>query len=334
MHDNDLYPIGDAARRSGLSVSTVRFYSDAGIVAPTRLTEAGYRLYDVHAIARLEFVATLRELDAGLEEIRRVLHGESTLHDLLTAHLRIVERQERALRAKTAVLRTLVQQEGTAAQTVLLGKLVSMPDREREQLVDDFWNEVGANLDVPAEFVERLRQLRPRLPQDPTAAQLEAWIELADLVGDREFREAVRAYLRFTYTTEPGKLMAAAPVQEFIYETGVPVMEDIAALQRSGVPVESPRAQEAITRLVQATTALDEEPDSAGKREGMAAYFTEIITLMDEEGAVEDPWFDSTHGRYIGLVAVINGTPPDGEEDERMLLAWLAAALRASVPTD
>ncbi|WP_344098009.1 MerR family transcriptional regulator, partial [Nocardiopsis tropica] len=153
MHDNDLYPIGDAARRAGLSVSAVRFYSDAGVIPPTRLTGAGYRLYDVHAIARLELVRTLRELDAGLEDIRQVLDGERTLHDLLTAHLGIVERQERGLRARRAVLRTLVRQEGTADQAALLHKLVSMTDEERERLVDDFWNEVGAGLDVPPGFV-------------------------------------------------------------------------------------------------------------------------------------------------------------------------------------
>lgn len=331
MHDNDLYPIGDAARRSGLSVSAIRFYSDAGVIAPTRLTEAGYRLYDLHAIARLEFVRTLRELDVGLEEIRRVLGGESTLHDLLTAHLEIVERQERGLRAKGAVLRTLVRQEGTAAQETLLRTLVSMSDEEREQLIDGFWNEVGADLDVPVGFVEQLRQLRPRLPQDPSAAQLQAWVELADLVQDREFRDAVRAYLQFTYTTEPGRHFAAAPVQEFMYETGAPVMEDILDLQRSGTPVESPRAQEAIARLVRASSALGAE-QGPGERERMASYFTAIIALLDEEGAVQDTWFDSTHGRYVSLVAVINGTPPVEEEDERQLLAWMVAALRASVP--
>ncbi|MFH9426122.1 MerR family transcriptional regulator [Streptomyces sp. NPDC017529] len=34
MNDHELYPIGDAARRSGLSVSAVRFYSDVGIIEP------------------------------------------------------------------------------------------------------------------------------------------------------------------------------------------------------------------------------------------------------------------------------------------------------------
>jgi hypothetical protein len=47
----------------------------------------------VHAIAQLEFVRTLRDLGAGLDDIRRVLATETTLHDLAAAHLRLVEEQ-------------------------------------------------------------------------------------------------------------------------------------------------------------------------------------------------------------------------------------------------
>jgi len=59
---NELYPIGDVARRTGLNVSAIRFYADEGIVPPSGLTEGGFRLYDVTAIARLELVRTLRDL--------------------------------------------------------------------------------------------------------------------------------------------------------------------------------------------------------------------------------------------------------------------------------
>ncbi|TLF68341.1 MerR family transcriptional regulator, partial [Nonomuraea sp. KC401] len=139
MDDNELYPIGDVARRTGLSVSAIRYYSDAGVIDPTRVSEAGYRLYDVRAIARLELIRTLRDLDAALDDIRRLLGGETSLHDLLATHLELIERQERDLRARRAVLRTLVKQGGTAAQAALMHKLVSMSDEERERLVDDFW---------------------------------------------------------------------------------------------------------------------------------------------------------------------------------------------------
>lgn len=110
MDNQQPYPIEDAARRSGLSVSALRFYADAGIVEPTHLSEAGHRMYDVDAIARLELVRTLRELDTDLQQIRHLLEGGTTLHDLLTTHLTIVEKQERAFRARGAVLNTLIEQ--------------------------------------------------------------------------------------------------------------------------------------------------------------------------------------------------------------------------------
>jgi DNA-binding transcriptional MerR regulator len=114
VDDNELYPIGDVARRTGLSVSAIRFYADAEVIAPTDVTDAGYRLYDVQAIARLELVRTLRELGAGLEDIRRLLADETTLRDLATAHLALVERQTRRLQARRAVLRTIVTGESHA----------------------------------------------------------------------------------------------------------------------------------------------------------------------------------------------------------------------------
>src|SRR6185437_7556026 len=139
MNVNELYPIGDVARRTGLSVSAIRFYADEGVVTPTGHTEGGFRLYDVHAIARLELVRTLRDLGAGLDDIRRVLAAPATLHDLAVAHLRLVEDQLRQFRARRAVLRTMVRQHTTADQVSLMHKLVSMSDDDRDRLVTEFW---------------------------------------------------------------------------------------------------------------------------------------------------------------------------------------------------
>lgn len=51
MEENRSYSIGDLARRSGLSVRTIRFYSDVGVVPVTARSASGYRLYDVEAVA-------------------------------------------------------------------------------------------------------------------------------------------------------------------------------------------------------------------------------------------------------------------------------------------
>ena len=84
MHD-DASPmtIGALARLTGLSVRTLRFYSDSGLVAPAGRSEAGYRLYDAAAPARVELVRTLRELGVDLPTIKRVLDRELSVAGVL-----------------------------------------------------------------------------------------------------------------------------------------------------------------------------------------------------------------------------------------------------------
>ncbi|NYH53894.1 DNA-binding transcriptional MerR regulator [Nocardiopsis arvandica] len=333
MREQELYPIGDAARRSGLSVSAVRFYADAGLIEPTGMSEGGHRLYDIDAIARLELVRTLRELDTDLEEIRRLLEGRTGLHGLLTTHLEIVERQERTLRARRAVLRTLIRQGGTTAQADLMHKLVSMTDEERERIIDDFWNGVGEGLDVPDGFVDRLRTMRPVLSADPTAAQLEAWIELADLVRDPGFRDAVRTYLRETYSTREGRDMASAPFQDFVHTSGVPLIEEVLAAYRAGESPRSPWAQEAVTRFMEAATALSGIPLTPEFRNKMADGYRQVPDIKrriaEEDAASEGPVYDDTHGRYLSLVAAINGTEPEEDGEDPAPYVWIADAMRA-----
>ena len=73
--DSLLLSIGELARRSGLPVRTIRFWSDAGVLPPAERTDGGRRLYDAACVARLELVVTLRELGLGLPDVRRVLDG-------------------------------------------------------------------------------------------------------------------------------------------------------------------------------------------------------------------------------------------------------------------
>ncbi|MEU3980494.1 MerR family transcriptional regulator [Streptomyces sp. NPDC026672] len=100
VDDTEPYPIGRVAHRTGPSVGAIRFYSDAGIIAAGGRSDAGYRLYDVHAVARLELVRSLRELGAGLDEIREALTDNRTTRGLRTGpgHRRPTHRPDRGVR--------------------------------------------------------------------------------------------------------------------------------------------------------------------------------------------------------------------------------------------
>ena len=76
------FTIGELSRRTGLPVKTIRFYSDEGLLPPTERTDAGYRLYDTAAMARLELVRTLRELGLGLADVSAALSQSTTVGEL------------------------------------------------------------------------------------------------------------------------------------------------------------------------------------------------------------------------------------------------------------
>ena len=69
MRPNDLLPIGDLAKRTGLSVSAIRFYEDKGLIAPMR-NNGGQRRFFRSDLRRLSFIMIAQQLGLTIEEIK------------------------------------------------------------------------------------------------------------------------------------------------------------------------------------------------------------------------------------------------------------------------
>ena len=74
MKANDLLPIGDLARRTGLSVSAIRFYEEKGLVEPHR-TSGNQRRFLRSDIRRLSFILIAQKLGLSLREVEEALTG-------------------------------------------------------------------------------------------------------------------------------------------------------------------------------------------------------------------------------------------------------------------
>ncbi|MCO1575657.1 MerR family transcriptional regulator [Crossiella sp. SN42] len=175
------YSIGELAGRTGLTVKAIRFYADQGLV-PSARDQAGHRRFTPAALARLDLIRTLRALDLPLPVIRRVLDRELTLPEVAAAHAEALATQIRALTLRQAVLRVAT----TVPELDLLHRLATSTEAERLRLVEDF---------LDAVFTRRggiSQSLTPELPPQPTTAQLEAWLELAALTQDPDFRALLR----------------------------------------------------------------------------------------------------------------------------------------------
>ena len=69
--------VKEVSRLSGVSVRTLHYYDEIGLLSPTKTTQAGYRLYDDAALSRLRQILFFRELDFPLKEIGEILSDPS-----------------------------------------------------------------------------------------------------------------------------------------------------------------------------------------------------------------------------------------------------------------
>lgn len=65
--------IGEAARRTGLDPTVIRFYEDSGVLPRARRTESGYRDYGMEDLELLRFVKRLRSLELPLEDVQQIV---------------------------------------------------------------------------------------------------------------------------------------------------------------------------------------------------------------------------------------------------------------------
>ncbi|GAB7045169.1 helix-turn-helix domain-containing protein [Catenuloplanes indicus] len=294
---DELYTIGQLARRTGLPVRTIRFWSDSDLLPPTGRSAGGYRLYDAAAVARLELVRTLRELGLGLDVVQQVLARQRTVADVAAAHVRALDAEIQLLRVRRAVLASVAARNGTAEEMRLMHKLAQLSARERQELIDEYVDATfgGVHPESPGYGIAAgMRQLS--LPDDPTPAQVDAWVELAELVSDPDFRARTREMA-----------LAGAGAQERLtaaYDFTA-VQEKAGGALADGVPPESARGRQIAREIVG-----DLAPQA--RRE-----------LADEMAMFADVRVE----RYWALLGTINGWEPFTPKVPAFL--WLIDALRA-----
>ncbi|NEB07624.1 MerR family transcriptional regulator [Streptomyces coelicoflavus] len=290
--------IGELARSTGLPVRTIRYWSDEGALPPHTRSAGGYRLYDAASAARLELIRTLRELGLGLDAVRRVLAGETTVAQVAAVHVSALDAQIGALRVTRAVLSTVARRGSTAEEMTLMNKLARLSTTERRRIIEDFMAEVFAGVDPgDPDIRTRLRFAAADLPDDPTSEQVDAWVELAELMQDPEFRVTMRRMIEFN-AADRGADVPTSSSLRFVSR----LVQLAGDALREGVEPDSPRAGDIVRGLIG-----DADPDVVRER---------LTAVTDVRLA-----------RYRELSAIVNGLEPPADHQERF--RWVVAALGA-----
>lgn len=69
--------VNEVSKMTGVSIRTLHYYDQIGLLSPTTVTEAGYRLYDDTALERLQHIMLFRELQFPLKDIGDILNASN-----------------------------------------------------------------------------------------------------------------------------------------------------------------------------------------------------------------------------------------------------------------
>ena len=86
--------VREVSKITGVSVRTLHYYDAIGLLKPTQVTEAGYRMYDDTALSRLQNILLFRELQFPLKEIKVILDSPNfDPSEAITQQIELLELQ-------------------------------------------------------------------------------------------------------------------------------------------------------------------------------------------------------------------------------------------------
>lgn len=116
-HGDRLLKIGEISASTGLSLRTIRYYEEVGLVEPDERSEGGFRLYSETALVRFELIASLRPLDLSLDDLRdlicslaNVTSGSDTGHDNLVRYAKLADERAHYLLQQADQARSVSRQ--------------------------------------------------------------------------------------------------------------------------------------------------------------------------------------------------------------------------------
>jgi DNA-binding transcriptional MerR regulator len=283
--------IGELAQRTGLTVRTVRYYSDVGLVPGTERSDSGYRRFDSTAVGRLGFVRTMRELGLDLATIRKVLERHVDFADVAAAHAEALGAQIRVLQLQRAALRALARRNPTPEEVERMNTIAVPSAEERRQEYKEFMDKLFDGTEdnkYAVYFAQQLRASYPELPDDPTDEQVDAWLEFANLMRDESFRVHLRQIGQGGFT-DPDR-------RSNWFKLAAIVVDKAGEAYDAGVDPASAEAAPVVDELVGLFAADAGRPDDAEFRRDLM-----LVIKYGSEPRAE---------RYWQLLAIITDRQP------------------------
>ncbi|MEO7065217.1 MAG: MerR family transcriptional regulator [Dokdonella sp.] len=188
-----LHTISQIARRTGMTVRSLRHYEAKGLLTPAARSDAGYRLYGQPELLRLQHIASLKALGFSLGEIRTCLDADApSLAEVLTRQVdrlraAVVHQQHLLIRLER-VARQAAADETIDAET-LLNSIEATTSMEK-YFTPEQMQSIGARGDILG--ARRIREVEQAWPD--VIAGMQAALTLDKDPGSDEVQALARRW--------------------------------------------------------------------------------------------------------------------------------------------
>lgn len=112
-----LMSVHEVAELTGITARTLHYYDEIGLLKPTKVTDAGYRMYDDTALSRLQNVLLFRELEFPLKEIKSILDSpDFDQSEIIAQQIKLLELQYKHI-GELITLTREIQKKGVTAMS-------------------------------------------------------------------------------------------------------------------------------------------------------------------------------------------------------------------------
>ncbi len=124
------YTVKKLAKVAGVSVRTLHYYDEVGLLKPAIVQENGYRVYEEHELLLLQQILFFRELDFSIEDIKRIMSAPTfDVHQALRDQRALIELKRKRLAGLIKTIDSTIQK---------LDQPIPMNDQDMQELYDTF----------------------------------------------------------------------------------------------------------------------------------------------------------------------------------------------------
>ncbi|XAM40320.1 HTH-type transcriptional activator mta [Terrisporobacter petrolearius] len=137
--------ISEVAKLTGITVRTLHYYDEIGLLKPSEITESGYRLYSKDSLETLQQILFFRELDFPLNEIREIMTNPNyNKREALNKQKELLVKKRQRIDSLIGLINNTIEGENNMSFKEFDMKDIEESKKKYAKEVKERWGNTGA----------------------------------------------------------------------------------------------------------------------------------------------------------------------------------------------